>query len=111
MLPLSNFVSENTYFISSDRFTTVTSPGNSSPPITVTSYNPIDDTLFNQAGRGYSRDGTIKPELAAPGVNIIAPSISGSFVPASGTGIAAAHAAGIAAILLEWGIVKEFNPE
>ncbi|MBP1756450.1 MAG: hypothetical protein H6Q59_2848 [Firmicutes bacterium] len=109
-LPMNGFVSENTYFIQSDPYTTITSPGNSIVPITVTAYNPANNNLYQRASRGYSRINTIKPELAAPGVNIQAPTLDQKFTQITGTGAAAAHTAGITAIILEWGIVRKNYP-
>jgi len=109
-LPMNGFISSDTYFIKPDPYTTVTSPGNSISPITVTAYNPDNDALYPQASKGYSRINMIKPELAAPGVNVIVPTLEKGFATASGTGIAAAHTAGITVMLLEWGIIRGFYP-
>jgi subtilisin family serine protease len=48
----------------------------------------------------------IKPDIAAPGVNILSPSLDHGFIQVTGTSAAAAHAAGIAAMLFEWGTVE-----
>ncbi len=109
-LPMNGFISENTYFVQPDPYTTIVSPGNTSIPITVTAYNPVNNNLYQRASRGYTRGGTVKPELAAPGVNILAPSLEQGFTAMSGTGAAAAHAAGVAAIMLEWGNVRNNYP-
>lgn len=109
-LPMNGFISEDTYFVNADRYITITSPGNTTTPLTMTAYNPANYALYEQASRGYSRNGYIKPDLAAPGVNIIVPNLSKEFTTASGTGLAAAHTAGITAIMLEWGIVNGFYP-
>ncbi|MGF7145815.1 subtilisin family serine protease [Anaerotaenia torta] len=109
-LPMNGFISENTYFVQPDPYTTIVSPGNTSIPITVTAYNPVNNNLYQRASRGYTRGGAVKPELAAPGVNILAPSLEQGFTSMSGTGAAAAHAAGVAAILLEWGNVRNNYP-
>jgi subtilisin family serine protease len=58
------------------------------------------------ASKGYTRNNMIKPELASPGVNYLAPDLKGGYTYYSGTGVAAAHTAGIVAIALEWGLVK-----
>jgi subtilisin family serine protease len=105
-LPINQFILDNTYFTQSDPYTTITSPGNSPVPITVTAYNPENRNLYQNSGRGYSRIDVIKPELAAPGVNMTVPTLEQGFAQASGTGTAAAHTAGVTALLLEWGIVK-----
>jgi hypothetical protein len=79
-------------------------------PITVTAYNTEDDNLYINAGRGYTRIETIKPEIAAPGVKVIGPSLEQGFVEVTGTSVAAAHTTGVAAMLLEWGIIHGFYP-
>ncbi len=110
-LPVTGFISPNTYFVESDPYTTITSPGNSINPITVTAYNPsANNNLYQSASRGYSRIGEIKPDIAAPGVNIQAPALQGGYTQISGTGAAAAHSAGVTAILLEWAIVRGNYP-
>ncbi len=106
-LPMSGFISDNTYFIESNPYTTILSLGNAAIPITVTSYNAIDDVLYIDASRGYTRTGDVKPEIAAPGVDVRCPSVDKGFVTVSGTSPAAAHTAGVNALLLEWGIVKD----
>lgn len=109
-LPMEGFISDNTFFIRSDPFTTVLNLGTGRYPITVTAYNDADDSLYLEASRGYTRTGVIKPEIAAPGVNILAPSLNNSFVEVTGTSAAAAHTAGVAALLFEWAIVRGNQP-
>lgn len=109
-LPLREFISVDTYFIQPNPYTTVTSPGNALVPITITAYNPLNNTLYRGAGRGYSRNNVIKPELAAPGVNILAPTLSHGFDNFTGTSASCAHAAGITAMMLEWAIVRGNYP-
>lgn len=109
-LPMGNFISENTYFIQPNIFTTVLSPGTTTYPITVTSYNPVNNNLYVNAGRGYTRNNTIKPEIAAPGVNYLAPSLNHTFQAFTGTSVSAAHTAGVVALILEWGTVRGNEP-
>lgn len=105
-LPMEGFISDNTYFIRSDPYITVSAYANNPVPITVTAYNPEDDSLYMQASRGYSSIGVITPQIAAPGVNIVGPTVNQGFTKFSGSSVAAAHATGVAAMLLEWGVVK-----
>lgn len=109
-LPMSGFISDLTYFIRSDPYTTILSLGNGRVPITVTAYNIQDDSLYLNSSRGYTRIGVIKPELAAPGVDVIGPTPDQGFVAATGTSISAAHTAGIAAMLMEWGVIRGNYP-
>lgn len=106
-LPMGTFITENTYFINPNIYTTLLSPGDASIPITVTAYNPLNEALYPNASRGYTTDNRIKPELAAPGVNYIAPTLNNEFIPYTGTGVAASHTAGIVALFLEWAVVRK----
>ncbi|HHT97693.1 MAG TPA: S8 family peptidase [Clostridiales bacterium] len=107
-LPMGDFISGDTYFIRSSPETTILSPGNGFVPITITAYDPIANSLYRDASRGYTRTGetVIVPTIAAPGVNITVPTLEQGFSTGTGTGVATAHAAGVAALLLEWGIVR-----
>jgi len=103
-LPMHGFISDNSYFIRSNPDTTVLSLGNAIVPITITAYNHENDSLYLNASRGYTRINIIKPEIAAPGVNVIGPTLNHEFAAMTGTSVAAAHTTGVAAMLLEWGI-------
>lgn len=105
-LPMQGFISDNTFFVRSDPYTTILSLGNARSVITVTAYNTVDDSLYLNASRGFTRVGDIKPEIAAPGVNVTSPTLDQGFSEATGTSVSAAHTAGVAALLLEWGIVR-----
>lgn len=110
-LPSKGIITEDTYFIDSNPDTTITSPANSFYPITITAYNHVNNSIYYAASRGLTRSGVLKPELAAPGVEIVCPVSNNKYGTITGTGAAAAHATGIAAMLLEWGIVKGNNTE
>ncbi len=109
-LPMTGFITPNTYFIRSNPYTTILSLGNSRVPITVTAYNDADNSLYLEASRGYTRIGVIKPEIAAPGVNIVYPTLDQGFAQVTGTSASAAHTAGVSALLLEWGIINGNYP-
>ena len=105
-LPINSFIGKDTFFINSTPYTTLTDPGNSIIPIVTTAYDVANDSLYINASRGFTRAERISPALAAPGVNIIGPSLGNGYTTMSGTSVAAAHTAGIAAMLQEWGIVR-----
>ncbi|HHX13124.1 MAG TPA: S8 family peptidase, partial [Clostridiales bacterium] len=105
-LPMEGFITDFTYFIRSDPYTTLLSLGNAERPITVTAYNDADDSLYINSSRGYTRIGVIKPEIAAPGVNVTGPTLNNGFAEYTGTSVSAAHTTGIVAMLLEWGYVR-----
>ena len=110
-LPVRGFISDETYFLRPDPDTIITDPGNARYPITVTAYDHTKNRIYIHASRGYSLSGRIKPDLAAPGVNILGASVSGRrLTRMSGTSVSAAHLAGAAAILLNWGVLNANYP-
>lgn len=105
-LPMSGFISEGTFFLESSPDTTITSPGNTLLSTTVTAYNAATNSIYINASRGYTKNGNIKPDVAAPGVDVLVPLPGNKYQRASGTSIAVAHATGLAAMIMEWGIVR-----
>ncbi len=105
-LPVQGLISADTYFLQSNPYNTVTSPGDSVKSITATAYQYRDNSLFYQAGRGFTPDNQVTPDLAAPGVNLLIPLKGGKFGTASGSSLAAAITSGAAALMLEWAIVR-----
>lgn len=121
-LPVRNFLSGDVYFLRPDPETTLTEPSYAQEIITISTY--IDETgaFWGESGRGYSADGQIKPDFAAPGVEIPVPGRAPIGLPGSngaenisvlgsttvtGSSMAAAITAGAIAQFLEWAIVRE----
>lgn len=109
-LPSGDLISDETFFLDSSPETTVTSPGNARHPLTVTAYNQLNDSILPESGRGYTRIGLVKPDVAAPGYEITCAIPGGRYGTATGTGAAAAHGAGIMAMVFEWAIARENYP-
>lgn len=109
-LPVEGLISQDTYFLEPSPYTTVTAPGDARNSITATAYQHRDGSIYIAAGRGYTPDGRITPHLAAPGVGVKAPLVRGGYGTRSGTSIAAAQTAGIAALLFEWAIIRNNQP-
>lgn len=105
-LPVGDFISNETYFLQPDSNITLTSPANSYVPMTIVAYNPDNGALYINSSKGFTTSGTINPDLAAPGVDITCPGPNHTFTTLTGTSAAAAHTTGIAAMVLEWGIVN-----
>ncbi|MDO4269235.1 MAG: S8 family peptidase, partial [Eubacteriales bacterium] len=72
-LPMHGLVSEGTAFLRPDPDTTVTDPGNAPMPVTVSAYDHRNGSIYIHSSRGYTRTGFIKPDLAAPGVQVQGP--------------------------------------
>lgn len=102
-LPITGLISPGTVFLSPNPDTTLTAPSNSRDVITVSTYNAYNGSLYINSSRGYTRDGKIKPDIAAPGVDVTAPEAGGGYSPRTGSSAAAAITAGAVALLVNWG--------
>lgn len=109
-LPMEQMISADTYFIRSDPDVTITQPGNTENAITVGAYNHTNGAIYISTSRGPTRMGRQEPTLVAAGVDVFGPTGRNQFGTRSGTSIAAANVAGAAALLFEWGFVKNNNP-
>lgn len=118
-LPAGNGRGDSTGFYRSTPQMTLTVPSTAAKVITVGAYDPVYDTYADFSGRGYADStrtigvtaaGLTKPDLVAPGVNILAPDVYGSFLPVTGTSFATPIVSGAAALLMEWGIVRGNDP-
>ena len=103
-LPVTGFSDPDVTFLAPNPDTTITSPGNSSSVITAGAYNAYNNSLYLNSSRGYTRTGQIKPDIAAPGVNVFAPAPKNRYTAITGTSAAAAITAGASALILEWGM-------
>ncbi|WMJ86647.1 S8 family peptidase [Anaerocolumna sp. MB42-C2] len=108
-LPLHQFLS-NTYFINPDINTTLSIPANTINIITVTAYNPVFFELYYYSSRGFTKTNEPKPDITAPGVNMVVPAGVDQFAYFTGTSMACAYTAGIAARLMEWGVIDKNLP-
>lgn len=101
-MPLRQFLRPETYFLRANPDNTITVPGNAGLPMTMTAYNHLNGSIYASASRGYNARNQVKPDLAAPGVNITGPGLRKNFVTRTGTSVAAAHSAGMLALFLQW---------
>lgn len=118
-LPAGSGIGESTGFYRATPQVTLTIPSTAAKVITVGAYDPVYDTYADFSGRGYADStrtigvaaaGLTKPDLVAPGVNIQAPDVYGTFTPTTGTSFATPIVSGAAALLMEWGIVRGNDP-
>lgn len=107
-LPVSEGVDENTIFLSPNIYTTLTIPSTAFRAITVGGYNSNNYTNAPFSGRGNTREVVFsKPDVVAPAVNIRSASNTGGYDFFTGTSFAAPFVSGVAALLMEWGIVNK----
>lgn len=105
-LPITGLIPPGTVFLTPNPDTTLTSPSAADSAITISTYNAYDNSLFINSSRGYTRTGAIKPDIAAPGVNVYGPTGPGRYSPRTGSSLAAALAAGSVALLINWGLTR-----
>lgn len=103
-LPITSFLEQEVYFVRSNPDMTLTVPSSAKYPMAVGGYNSVTDGIYIESGRGYSMDGAIKPDYAAPAVNVFTQNQFGRYEAMTGTCAAAAVASGACALLLEWNI-------
>lgn len=110
-LPGTVAVNVNTKFLSPDPDTSLTIPGTTLKAVSVGAYDSSTDVIATFSGRGYLRENNeVKPDLVAPGVNVISASAGGGLEVRSGTSMATPFVTGSAALLMEWGIVRGNDP-
>lgn len=101
-MPLTSFIQGEAMFLKPDPETTVTEPGNSKEVMTIGAFDTVTGGIYLDSSRGFTRDGKVKPDLAAPGVNVRGPIRGGLYTKRSGTSVAAALSAGVALLLMEY---------
>lgn len=110
-LPIAEGLNERTRFLQPDVYNTLGIPATVEGVISVGSYNFLNNNLSAFSGRGVVRpEWLIKPDLVAPGENILSTVEEQGFDTKSGTSMAAPQVAGICALLFEWGIIRNNDP-
>ncbi len=117
-LPSSEAVNRGTNFFLPTPSVTMTIPSTAQKVITVGAYNTVYNEYADFSGRGYPLseisagegkfyyEQQMKPDLCAPGTDILVPDGQGSYAVVSGTSFAAPFVTGSSALLMEWGIVR-----
>lgn len=101
-LPMEEFLTGEVFFLQSSPECTILEPGNTQAAACAAYYDGTDSSLAVSSGRGFTRTGQIKPDFAAPGINVLGLNLRGQFVTRSGSSIAVGLTAGAEALLMEW---------
>lgn len=110
-LPGGGILNEDTHFLFPTPQTTQTIPSTAQRVISVGAYDSRYLAYADFSGRGYTRvTNEIKPDLVAPGVGIVTAALGGGYESRTGTSFATPFVTGAAALLMEWGIVRENDP-
>lgn len=103
-LPISQFLSAPVYFLESTPYITLTEPAMAQDVISVSAYDASNNSFYIESGRGFSRTGAIRPDFAAPGVDVF--TFRGK---ESGTSMSSAVTAGAVAQFMQWAVVEGNN--
>ena len=110
-LPEEGMLNEQTRFYNPVPYTTLTIPSTAHAAISVGAYDSRKLSYAPFSGRGYTRNNNqIKPDLVAPGVDIMTTTVNGGYTRVTGTSFAAPFVTGAAAMLMQWGIIDGNDP-
>lgn len=100
-LPIQDFLYSDTYFLRPTPYTTLTVPAYSESVVTTSTYQDSNNSFWVESGRGFGRKASIKPDIAAPGVNI-----STALGNRTGASLGGALTAGAVAQLMQWAVIN-----
>lgn len=110
-LPTTEEVGTQTAFTFPEEDSTITIPSTAQRVITVGSYDSSRETVSEFSGRGFTINVVYtKPDLLAPGVNVLTTQVNGGYASYTGTSFSAPFVAGSAALMMQWGIVEGHDP-
>ena len=110
-LPSRGILNPSTRFLRAVPETTLTIPSTAAKVISVGAYDDSYQAYADFSGRGFTRQTRqVKPDLVAPGVDIITARSGGGYEAVTGTSFAAPFVTGSAALLMQWGIVEGNDP-
>ena len=110
-LPSENVLNQGTGFLLPSSQTTLTIPSTAARVISVGAYNSRTFAYADFSGRGgIWQNPDVKPDLAAPGVDVTTVAAGGGYAQFTGTSFAVPFVTGGAALLMEWGIIRGNDP-
>lgn len=110
-LPSAVILSQSTRFLRATPESTLTIPSTAAKVISVGAYDDTYQSYADFSGRGYTRrTNQVKPDLAAPGVGVVAAKVGGGYESVTGTSFATPFVTGSVALMMQWGIVEGRDP-
>ncbi len=101
-LPNQNLIPANTRFLDPNSYSTITFYATIENVITVGAYNNKTSSMWIGSSKGPVKGKGIKPDIVAPGVDIISTFINQSYTTATGTGVSSSLTCGVLALVMEY---------
>ncbi|MGL4914562.1 MAG: bile acid germinant receptor pseudoprotease CspC [Romboutsia sp.] len=101
-LPNKNIISKDTRFIDPSSLATITLFAMVDNVITVGGYDDKTDSIWIGSSKGPIRQRSIKPDIVAPGVDIIGTYNNNLYNTATGTGVSSSITSGVIALIMEY---------
>lgn len=97
---------ENTKFLINDPFITLRLPSTAVNVLATSYYDSKTRVPVPMSGRGFTRDGRIKPDVCTGGTDILTTGLEGKDIVISGAAAAGAIVCGAVALVMQWGLVQ-----
>lgn len=99
-----------TRLLNPDPLITIQIPATSRSVLATATYNQDLNILYPSSGKGFTRDGRIKPDITSGGVDVLTAAVGGGTTTYTGSSMATAVLASAVALILQWGIVDGNDP-
>ncbi|WP_338558202.1 bile acid germinant receptor pseudoprotease CspC [Paraclostridium sordellii] len=106
-LPNKNLISSQTRFSDPASTSTITMYAATEKVITIGAYNDKTDSIWIGSSKGPVKQKGIKPDIVAPGIDIISPYIDGEYNTSIGTGVSSSIVSGVIALIVQY--IREQN--
>ena len=106
-LPNKNLISSQTRFSDPASTSTITMYAATEKVITIGAYNDKTDSIWIGSSKGPVKQKGIKPDIVAPGIDIISPYIDGEYNTSTGTGVSSSIVSGVIALIIQY--IREQN--
>ena len=110
-IPQRELIDDETKFLNPVKYTTITLPSTTNGAISVGYYNQNNNSVVSESGNGYTRDGSIKPDIVAGGSNALVTTPGGTTSVMTGSSVAGAVVAGCCALILQWAVSDGNYPD
>ena len=101
-LPNGNLIPSNTRFLDPNSFATITLYASTENVITVGAFNDKTDMWIGSSKGPLRTKVVLKPDIVAPGVDIISTYINNNYIKSTGTGVSSSLTAGILALMMDY---------